>query len=338
MVNFLTAVLRRCPFRFLAAASFFGVIFAPAAESVVFYPDWFAGPQFAGVYVAQDENLFARAGLAVEISAFRFGRKTPDLIDAAPAVCGIGAIEGYIFLQQRARASPLIALAAMFAESPAGFMAIGPTPLAGARDFAGRRVGVHPFADPLFRWFVRRAGLADDAATMVFTDGDTGRLERGELDVMQGYATEEFVGLRQRVGERARFLSFRELGFDSYSEILFTTTAQSQRHATTLARFVDCVRAGWGRALADPAVALASVRRRLTEPPDDRALRARLAALAPYVTPQNLPPLAPISREKWQRMQGIALEMEIVSRLEPVENFLWPLPPPAAAPTSPAPR
>jgi len=300
---------------------------APASERVTFYPDWFPGPQFAGLYVALDTGLFAEAGLTVELSTFAFGRNVPALIDATPAVCGLGAIEGYIFLQQRARGQPLVALAAMFQESPAGFMAVAPTPLATARDFAGRRIGVHKFADPLFRWFVRRAGLDATAATMVFTDDDVGRLTRGEFAVMQGYATEEFIRLRAVVGDRARFLSFRELGFDSYSEIVFTTVPQLARHSGTLRRFQLAVRRGWERAFADPALAVAAIQRHLpttaTAPaPDAAHLQASLTALRAFVTPAAAPPLAPMSPDKWRRMQEIAVEMGLISRAEPPEDFL----------------
>ena len=295
---------------------------ARAADRVVFYPDWFPGPQFAGVYVALDAGYFTAAGLEVEISPFAFGRKTPELIDASPGVGGVGAIEGYIFLQQRAGGAPLMALAAMLQESPAGFMSLEPVRLAGARDFAGRRIGVHKFADPLFRWFVRRAGLPLEQTTMVFTDGDITRLTRGELDAMQGYAPEEFVRLQEATGSRAHFLSFRELGFDSYSEILFTTQAQLARHADRLRRFQTAVLRGWERTLADPAVAMTATQHRLNAPADARYLTACFTALRPFISPANQSPLAPMSAEKWRRMQDSAVAMGLMARAEPPEKFV----------------
>jgi ABC-type nitrate/sulfonate/bicarbonate transport system substrate-binding protein len=235
---------------------------AAAAEKVVFHADWFTGPQFAGLYVAEDRGFFRAAGLEVEFVPFKFGLK-PTAGIAASSTCALGAIEGYIFLQQRAAGSDVHALAAMLQESPAGFMSLPPAGIASARDFAGKRIGVHAYADPLYHWFLRRTGVPESAVTLVPAGNDLGLLTKGDVQALQGYATEEFVRLRQLTGGQARFLPFRELGFDSYSEILYTTAPQLERHRAAIDAFVAAARRGWAQAFAHPDDALASLRARL---------------------------------------------------------------------------
>ena len=77
---------------------------------------------------------------------FAYGQKAPALIDAAPATCGIGTMEGYIFLQKRAAGTDLKALGAVLQRAPAGFMSLRAAGIASARDFAGHIVGEFPHA------------------------------------------------------------------------------------------------------------------------------------------------------------------------------------------------
>ncbi len=295
-----------------------------AAEPVTFYPDWFPGPQFAGFYVAADRGFFREAGLEVAFVPFKFGAKTNEAI-AASSVCALGSIEGYIFLQQRAAGPDLRALAAVLQESPAGFMSLTATGIASVRDFSGKRIGVHKFADPLYHWFLHRAGMSETAATLVPVGNDLGLLTRGEVQAMQGYAIEEFERLQQMTGGQARFLSFRELGFDAYSEILYTTAPQHAQHHAALQAFLAATQRGWIHALAHPDDALAALRARLGTDFDEPYLRASLAALAPYVSGGG-PPLAPMRPEKWRQMQAACVEMGFLAKAEPVENFLPPGP------------
>lgn len=306
-----------------------GTIVLSAKERVRFFADWFPGAQFAGIYAGIDAGIYEQAGLEVTVVPFAFGQKPAQLLDAEPDTASVGAIEGYIFLQRRAQGVDLLALVPMLQESPAGFMSVAPLVLTSARDFRGRKIGVHTFAEPLYQWFLRRAGVPEAAVTAVPAQDDLDHLVSGQLDALQGYATEEFVRLRGRVGDRARFLSFRELGFDSYSEILYTTRAQADRHAAVLARFVEATRQGWVEALAQPDRARASIQSRQEAPASAAELTAALEALRPFVAPGGQAPLASSSVEKWVRMQAACREMGFLKTPEAPGDFLfkWPAPP-----------
>lgn len=295
---------------------------AVRAETVVVYPDWFAGAQFSGLYVAMDRGLYREQGLEVQLVPFAFGQKTAALIEAEPERCAVAAIEGYIFLQARAKGTPWIVLASMLRESPAGYLSLAPTGIRGAADFRGRRIGVHRHADPLYRWFLSRAGVKESEATLVFTGDDLDGLVRGDLHALQGYSIEEYVRLQARVGEAARFVSFRDLGFDSYSELLVTSPAQIARHEPTLLRFLAATREGWRLALADSDATVASIRTRMDPAADPRLLQASLKALQPLVSSGGAGPLAPLSRSKWLRMQEVGREMGFLEKPEPPERFV----------------
>jgi ABC-type nitrate/sulfonate/bicarbonate transport system substrate-binding protein len=295
---------------------------APPAERVVFHAGWFPSAQLAGIYTALDQGFYRDAGLAVEIAPFAFGQDSPAEIDAEPSTCALGTIEGYILLQKRAAGTDLRALAAMLQESPAGYMTLASSGIGRIQDFPGHRIGVHKFAEALFDWFCRRAGVPAASMRVQVVDDDITRLTGGAVDVMQGYATEEFLRVQAATAGAGRFLSFASLGFPSYSEILYTTAAQTGRHEAALRRFLAATRRGWDFALSHPEAAVDAVAARQQSAADRAHLRRALAALEAYVRPGGRAPLAPMDVPKWRALQDAGREIGLVTRIEPEDAFL----------------
>lgn len=297
---------------------------ASAAEELTYFQDWFPGPQFAGISVAVDHGFYRGAGLDLSIHPFAFGQNVPVLMDADLRRAAIGTMEGYILLQKRAKGADLRVLNAVLRESPAGYMSLPGRSVASARDFAGRRVGVHKYGDALYHLFIRRAGLSETQATMIFVDDDIGRLERGEVDLMQGYAVEELVKLRRSVGAGAGFVSFRELGFDAYSQVIFATGAQLQAHPRELGAFVGATRRGWVYAIAHPDEAVDSVMARMPQGGDRQLVRQMFLATVPFVAPRGAAPLGPMDSAKWHAMSAACIEMGLIPRAEDPGLFIAP--------------
>jgi len=295
---------------------------APGAERVVLHAGWFPSAQLAGIFVALDRGYYREAGLDVRIEPFAFGLDSPARIEADSATCALGTIEGYIFLQQRNAGRDLRALAAMLEESPAGYMSLASAHINSVRDFAGRRIGVHHYAEPIYAWFMTQAGVRPADAEMKVVQDDVTLLTRGELDAMQGYAAEEFVRLQALTGNRGRFLSFASLGFPSYSEILYTTATQVELHGATLRTFLAATRRGWEQAFGDPEGSVAILVAHLGSDADPAHLRRSLDALLPYVRPHGRPAMSPMTVAKWRTLQQAGLGIGLLSRDEPVENFL----------------
>jgi ABC-type nitrate/sulfonate/bicarbonate transport system substrate-binding protein len=296
---------------------------AGASEPLTYYQDWFPGPQFAGLYVALDRGFYREEGVELAVHPFAFGQNVPALMDADVSRAAIGTLEGYILLQKRARGADLVVLNAVLRESPAGYMMLPGKSAASALDFRGKRIGVHKYGDPLYRLFLRRAGMEPSAATMVFVDDDLGRLERGEVDFMQGYAIEELVKLR-RARPGAGFLSFRELGFDAYSQVIFSTRGQLGSHPGALRAFIEGTRRGWAYALAHPDAAVDAVMPRMAVGTERALVREMFLATGPFVASAGAPPLGPVEASKWSSMSAACVEMGLLPRAEDPAAFVVP--------------
>lgn len=286
--------------------------------SVVFHPGWFPSAQFAGVYVAMDAGLYEQVGLDVELRPFAYGQDSTANLKADPAICTLGSIEGYVLLQKLDAGDDLVALRPMLPASPAGVMTMADSGIRSAADFTGRRIGVHAYADALFAWFAHHVGLEEGEVEFVRVEDDVQDLITGHVDAMQGYASEEYVQLQTAVAPReTRFISFADLGFPSYSEILYTTRGQHARHAETLSAFVAATRRGWQRAFAQPEIAVRAVVDRLPEGADPAHVAAALAALQPYVTDPDGNALPPMDEAQWTRLISIAQEMKLIGDTVP---------------------
>ncbi len=297
---------------------------ASAREPLTYYIDWFPSAQFAGIYVACDRGYYADAGLDVTIRPFAFGQPPAAVqMDAAPQVAAVGTQEGYIFLQRRAAGLDLRAYTAVLRQSPAGFMTRTADRIEGPKDFIGRKVGIHKFADPLYRWFLKKGGVTEAQAPFVFVGDDVSLLASGKLDVMQGYAVDELVQARRLIGRaKVHFISFRELGFDAYSQVIFATAAQVKAHDKAIRAFISATRRGWIYALAHPPEAVDAVNSRIPEA-EDRSIQAdKLAALGRFVNPQDESPLSRLSLAKWKTMESQCVEMGLLAKAEDPEAFL----------------
>ena len=300
----------------------FSLMGARAAEPITYYCDFFPSAQFAGVYAAIDQGFYREVGLDLTIKPFAFGQKPVVDMDLDPSRAAVGTMEGYIFLQRRAAGMDIKAYTAVLRQSPAGFMSLASAPAHSARDFVGKRVGIHTYADPIYRWFLKRAGIPESAAPFVFVKDDVTMLSTHKLDVMQGYAVDELVRLRRLVGGEARFVSFADLGFDAYSQVVYATAHQARDHNAAIRAFIVATRRGWGHALAHPESAADSILRRLP-PGADRALQLEsLAALRPFLLADSPSPLGGLSPDKWARMEATLVDLGLLKVVEPPSAFL----------------
>ncbi len=305
-----------------------------AAMPLTYYQDWLPGPEFAGLYCAVDQGFYTRAGLDLHIHPFAFGSDALSLMNADPGSASIATLEGYILLQKLAKGSDLRVLTAVLQESPAGYMSLPGRHAASARDFVGLRIGVHKYGDAVYRLFLRRAGVDPASVTMVFVDEDVGRLQRGEVAFMQGYAFEELVQLRRRVGPNAGFIPFKDLGFDSYSQVVFATASQLRDHPGPLRAFIDATRAGWVYAIGHPDQAADSVVARMAPGTDRSLVRDMVLETAKWVSPQGASPLGPMEASKWRGMASACVDMGLMTQAPDPARFLAAVP--AVTPVSPS--
>ncbi len=210
--------------------------------------DWVPEPEFGGLYAAEQDDLFADAGLNVEIIKGGAGTPTPQL--TADGVCDIGIMSADQLLSLRARDGALVAIYATFQETPYALMAHASNPAQSLEQLwtGGGTIAVEPGL-PYVRLLAAKYGQSK--AEFVTYNGSLSMFQADPSAATQCFATAEPVTMQLK-GIATKSFSLREI-YNPYVAVYATAEDTLAERGEDLAKFTAALREGWVRYLADPA-------------------------------------------------------------------------------------
>jgi len=261
---------------------------ARAAVPLSFQLDWKYNAQFAGLFVAEAEGLYADAGLGVTIREWSDAIRVTDAV--ASGEMDMGCAEQSLIIAAQAAGAPVKAVATMFQASPYGLMTVPDRPLETLEDLRGAKIGVHDDGAKVMALVKSVNGFAEDDIDLVEISYQD-KFERamsGELHAVQCYVIDEPIGVAAKHGLAPKVMHMRDHGFASTAQTIFVHDAVIADRPEALRAFLRASFEGWSRALADKAAAAAiTVERFVPEgsPYKDLAYQTEtLRLLEPYVT------------------------------------------------------
>jgi len=263
--------------------------------------------QFAGLLVAERDGFYRAAGLDVEIR--RLGKGGSDYADLSGVVAAsdnvIGSIESGLFLAGRARGLRIVALGAMFQETPLGLMSFRAKGIRTPADLVGKKVAVHGDGNEALDAVLQRAGLNRTQLNVAEAGYGNAALLAGTYDAKQGYLVDELIQL-QVEGHDVVALPFGANGYAAYSQVYFVSEATLAKHRAALVRFLAASNRGWRAAMADvPGTAKFVVEKHEPKLSLDYQTRS-LAAIVPLLTAES-PQMGVSTPETWLRNAGAFL-------------------------------
>ena len=311
-------------FYFLAVSA---VQFSSAEKDTVsirFQPDWFPNGQFAGFYSAIQQEMYAEDGLDVEIDSFAFGSKFMENVASNRAQ--FGTIEAYILMNAISAGQPLIALGAVLKSSPGGYVFLEKSNIRSGVDLQGKRVGIHAYAEELLPYFIKKAQIDSKSVTSIVVKNDIEKLLSGEIDLLQGYAIDEYLQVKRASDQAVGFITFEELGLPMYSMILYTNRAFSNKSPEVVEKFMKASAKGWEFALNNPksaATTLSQLHGNSTSTVSE--LEEQIIAIKPFVAPPSQEVLR-TDRRRWETMNERFLEAGLIDVKIDLDAILWPHP------------
>lgn len=292
-----------------------------ASLKLVFQPDWFPNGQFSGFFWAELAGLYEQAGIDIEFNTFDFG--TDFLGHVARGEATVGTAEAYILMDAVAHGESLVALGAVLGESPAGYIYLKDSGVSSAADLAGKRVGVHAYADTLLPFFVQWAGLSKDSVTGVRVEHHIESLLDKTVDLHQGYAIDEMIQLQRKTDRQPGILLFEELGMPMYSMVIYSSRAFVETHPEWVDRFMKASAEGWERSVNAPHISALIVNGPYAdERVDDTIIAEQIYALKPFVMRDGREPLT-MTRAKWEAMQKAYLESGMIEKPVDLDKMLY---------------
>ena len=235
--------------RWLFLACFFITARAQASEQVSIQLAWKHQFQFAGYYAALEKGYYSQAGLDVTIIEGGEGRFAREVVMGGAAQYGVAGSE---LLLHRIDGDPFVVLAPIFQHSPSILLARRDAGISTLQDLIGRRVMLLPGnkdADILAAFL--NEGIPLDAIQRMDQTYDIRDLMEGRTDAVSAYTTNEPWQLLENNIEPA-IISPQTYGVDFYSDCLFTTDTEIDKHPLRVKAFLAASLKGWEYAMDHP--------------------------------------------------------------------------------------
>ncbi|WP_425090538.1 ABC transporter substrate-binding protein [Tropicimonas sp. S265A] len=296
---------------------------ARAAQTLTFQLDWKFNAQFAGLFMAKAEGLYADAGLDVDIRPWGDGINVAS--EVAEGRAQMACAEQNLILGAQAGGAPIKAAATMFQASPYGLMAPAGAGLTGLDALGGKTVGVHVDGLKVMALVKGVNGIEDIEVVEIPYADKFDRAASGEMFAVQCYVIDEPIGVEAAYGAAPEVLKLSDHGLLSTAQTILVSDAMLADAPETVASFLDATFEGWARVLADkPAAAEMVVAQFVPEgsPYKDVAYQTRtLELLEPYVT-GGADDIGVIDRQMWVAAAERMAEYGIVADLPDLSQTL----------------
>ena len=220
---------------------------------------WIPNHQFAGMWVAMDKGYFTDAGLRVDWRPG--GPNTPNPAErVSSGEVGLGQISGFRgLLDAINKGNDLVVIASRFQRGPGGLMSLAKAPIREPKDILGKRLILPSPVDVRTIETVlkmNKLSAAPNSFTYVPGGFDPAPLLDGQGDAMLVFETNQPLALEDKGMVKNKdffFRSFDDLGFPSYSNVLFGTRKWVADNRDALVRYLRAEIRGWTDNEANPA-------------------------------------------------------------------------------------
>ena len=280
--------------------------------------DWVPEPEFGGFYAAREGGAFMREHLTVEIQGGGAGAPVVQLVDRGKADFGIAGADEVI--TARARGADIIPIFATFQISPQGIMAHASRGAKGIADvLSSGTLALEPGL-PYAAYLKKKYGF--DKVKIVPYDGGVARFISDKDFAQQCFITSEPLAAAKKGADPKVFLIADE-GYRPYVAVVSTRKALWKEKPALVKAFVRAAREGWGAYLADPAPANA-VMAKLNPTMDAETFAGAAKAQRPLVETDETRPgkLGAMTRERWETLGKQLVELGIVEKAPPVDDYL----------------
>ena len=216
---------------------------AKPLEKVSLQLQWLDQFQFAGYYIAKEKGFYRAVGLDVELKKFNTEFNIIKAIKDKKITYGIGRSS---LLINRSRGAKIKLLASIFQSSPTILLATKESEIKTVSDFVGKRIMTlsNPYQLLSTQAMINQHGLSIDNMVLQKHTLDIDDFINNKTDLMLSYISNEPFRLDER-GVVYTIFDPKDYGFDFYSDILFTSDDEVNKHKQRTINFTQASLKGW---------------------------------------------------------------------------------------------
>ncbi len=270
--------------------------------------NWKPEPEFGGFYAAP----YSKHGLTVDILPGGTGTPTVQMIGAGSVDYGIVSADEIILA--RSHGNDVVALFAVFQDSPTGIMAHASRNLKSISDVLKGGTLAIESGLPFARIMKRKFGF-DHVKIVPSPGGDITSFLHDEMFAQQCYLTSEPIAARRK-GAKVTVFAVSEIGYDPYTTVLAISGESLRKNPDRAKAMVAAVREGWQSYLNDPKAINQQMHQ--LNPTMDLETFAQVAEVQkPFI---GKDPLGTMSRERWETLIAQFKELGDIQQTIPADD------------------
>ena len=225
---------------------------ATAAEKINFILNWVPGADHAPYFHAKAKGWYADAGLDVEILSGKGSGLSSQRVGAGTSHLGISDLA--TALVAKSKGADVIAVMNVYANSPYGMYWLKKSGIAGAKDFAGKKIGNPPWDAARVMWpaFAKAVGLPADSVEFVniSPQAKAPSLLAGQIDVTTNFYNGHDT-MKRLLGPDMGFLAWHEAGLNHYGNSVIVNGAFLKAKRAAVADFVRVTQKAFAACVAE---------------------------------------------------------------------------------------
>jgi len=243
---------------------------ALAQEDVTLVLNWTAGGDHAPVYWAASQGWYEDAGIDLDIEE---GRGS----GAAVQSVGVGASEFGIadmptVLQGRGAEADVVAVMALYVNSPYGLYWVRGGDIETYEDLAGHTIGNPPFDAARQMWPAIAAAINVDPDSVEFVniapEAKVASLQSGAIDATTHFYNVHYI-YERIFGDDMGFVALRDIGFNPYGNAFIVNGEYLAENPEIVSAFVDVTQRAYAACVADPEPCVAELADAASQDPAD---------------------------------------------------------------------
>jgi signal transduction histidine kinase len=219
-----------------------------ALEKVSIQLKWFNQYQFAGIFMAKEKGLYARAGLDVTIK-----ERNPKFNNIQQVIDGESqyGVADSVILRYRAQGKPVRVLATIFQHNAMVLITKKESGIVSPYEMRNKRISYQQgLDDSIISSLLSFANIDKDDYIKAPMDFSHMNFVRGEVDVSEAYLSIEPYWMKKRHGIEVNVIDPKNYGIDFYGDLIFTTQSEIDNHPDRVEAFKLATLQGWAYALA----------------------------------------------------------------------------------------
>jgi NitT/TauT family transport system substrate-binding protein len=241
----------------LAAAALLAPVGALGKEKVNLVLNWVPTADHAPYYYAKTQGWYDEASIDLTIETGKGSGVSAQRVGAGTSEIGISDLA--TSLLARGKGAKLVAVMAVYANSPQGFYWLKSSGIGGPKDFPGKKIGNPPGDASRIMWpaFAKQVGIDPGSVSFVNVSpqAKVPSLKSRAIDITSDFYNEHDLKVRE-FGNDLSFLAWRDIGINPYGNSIIVNADYLEKKRDVVKAFTQVSQKAFAACVQDVAPCL----------------------------------------------------------------------------------